>query len=63
MATVLALGFLVFRVIKCNKDYPARVNAALDALNACMVELADFKQFYSESSAKKDVLQSKLEYL
>ena len=62
-ATVLALGFLVFRVLKGNKDYPARVNAAVDTLNACMVELADFRQFYSDSSAKKDVLLSKLEYL
>lgn len=63
VATAIAAAFLVFRIIKSNRDYPARINAALEKLNACMVELADFQQFYAESSAKKDALQSKLEYL
>lgn len=63
VATVLSLGFLIFRIIKANKEFPARVNASVECLNASMAELADFKQFYSESKDKKDVLQSKIEYL
>ena len=63
VATVLSLGFLIFRVIKANKDYPARVNASLSMLNQSMVELADYKQFYIDSSEKKEILLSKVEYL
>ena len=63
VATVVSLGFLVFRVIKANKDYPARVNAAVELLNQSMTELADYKQFFTDSSEKKDVLLSKVEYL
>jgi hypothetical protein len=63
IATVLAIGFLVFRVLKARKAYPQRVNAALENLNNCMNELADFKQFIKESRRKKDKLISELEYL
>lgn len=63
VATAVALGFLVFKVIKANKDYPARVNASLQLLNQSMTELADYRQFYTDSSEKKDVLLSKIEYL
>lgn len=63
VATVLALGFLIFNIIKANKQFPARVKASIDQLNACMMELADFKQFYSEEKDKKELLESKVEYL
>ena len=63
VATALSLVFLIFRVVKTNKEYPARVNGAVSRLNACMMELADFKQFYAEHSEEKGILQSKLEYL
>ena len=63
VATALSVGFLIFRIVKANKQFPARVNAALDKLNACMLELADFKQFYSEEKDKKELLESKIEYL
>ncbi|MBD5459854.1 MAG: hypothetical protein HDR26_02765, partial [Lachnospiraceae bacterium] len=63
VATVLAVGFLIFNVVRANKIFPARMNAALEQLNACMLELADFKQYYSEEKEKKDILQSKVEYL
>ncbi len=62
-ATVVALVFLIFRVVKANKDYPARVNVSLELLNQSMVELADYKQFYTDSTEKKDVLLSKIEFL
>lgn len=62
-ATAVALAFLGFRIFKANKEYPERVNASVDCLNACMTELADYKQFYAENKEKKDVLMRKLEYL
>lgn len=62
-ATALAFGFLVFRVIKANREFPARVNASVEQLNACMAELADFRQYYAEEKEKKVQLQSKVEYL
>lgn len=63
VATALALGFLLFNIIKANKEFPARVNAALEQLNACMMELSDFKQYYAEEKDKKGLLESKVEYL
>lgn len=63
VATVLSLGFLVFNIMKANKKFPTRVNAAVEKLNACMLELADFKQYYAEEKDKKDQLLSKVEYL
>ena len=63
VATVVAIGFLVFSILKAQKAFPARVSAAVEQLNRCMMELADFKQFYAEEKEKKDVLKSKIEYL
>lgn len=63
VATALAVGFLLFRIIKANKDYPKRINASLQNLKNCMTELADFREFYHENKAKKDKLLSNIEYL
>lgn len=63
IVTVVAAGFLAFNILKANKEYPARVKASLDVLNQSMMELADYRQFYEESSDKKDVLLSKIEYI
>lgn len=63
VATALALGFLVFRIIKASKEYPKRVNQSLECLNNCMNELADFKQFYEENKEKKNKLLGDVEYL
>ncbi len=62
-ATVLALGFLVFRIIRANREFAVRVENAVGQLNSCMTELADFKQFYTDEKDKKNQVQSRLEYL
>ena len=54
VATALALGFLVFRVLKALKEYPQRVNAALANLNACMEELGAFRLSFQYNRKKKD---------
>lgn len=58
VATVLAAGFLVWRVLKAIKEYPLRVNAALENLNRCMEEIAEFKHYFADNRRKKaDILR------
>ena len=54
VATVLSVGFLVFRVLKALKEYPNRVNAALASLNRCMEQIAEFKQDFADNRKKKE---------
>ena len=54
VVTVLALGFLVYRVLKAIKEYPIRVNTALANLNRCMEEIATFRQAVADNRLKKD---------
>jgi hypothetical protein len=63
IATGLAAGFLVWRVLKAMKDYPVRIQAALDHLASCMAEIADFRRYYEENRAKKDELLSIVEFI
>lgn len=63
VAAALAAGFLVFHVLRARRMFSMRVNEAVAQLNACMVELADFKQYYAEEKEKKAQVLSKLEYL
>ena len=63
IVTGLAAGFLVFRVLKAMKDYPLRIKAATDNLNAVMGEIAEFKRYYDEQRSKKDALLSAVEFL
>lgn len=63
VATALAAGFLVFRVLKANREFPVRMNAALDNLNKCMSEIAEFRHYYEQNRLKKANLLSMAEYL
>ena len=63
IATVLAAGFLVWRVLKAIKEYPLRVNAALESLNKCMEEIGEFKQYFADNRKKKDDILRLLESL
>lgn len=54
VGTVLALGFLVWRVLKAIKEYPKRVNAALESLNVCLEQIAEFKRTFADNRRKKD---------
>ena len=53
IVTALAAGFVVFRVLKAIKEYPLRVNAAIENLNACMEQIAEFKQHIKDNRRKK----------
>lgn len=63
IATALSIGFLIFNIIRANKEFPVRVDKAVMQLTSCMTELADFKQYYNDEKDKKDQLLSKIEYL
>ena len=48
------IAFLIFRVIKANSDFPKRVEASVDKLRTCMVQLKDFRDyFYTEIEIKE----------
>lgn len=54
VATVLAAGFLAFRIKNAFDEYPRRVNAAIANLDACMEQIAEFKQNFADNRRKKD---------
>lgn len=54
VATVIGGIFLGFRVKKAIDEYPQRVQAAVDNLNKCMEEIAEFKQYFAAQRDKKD---------
>lgn len=63
IVTVLAAGFLGYRVFKAIGSYPARIQAAADDLNAVMNEIAEFRRYYEQERAKKGELLSTVEFL
>lgn len=63
IVTALSAGFLVFRVLSAKKKYRLRIQSAVSNLNACMGEITEFRRYYEEKRAKKDVLLSTVEFL
>lgn len=63
IATVLAGAFLAFRCVKALKDYPQRVQNALDALNSTMAEIIDFRNYFEENCQKKERILSDTEFI
>lgn len=63
VATVAAGAFLAYRCVKAMKEYPKRVNAALEALGRTLSEIAEFRQYFEENSKKKDEVLSAAEFI
>ncbi|XCP84522.1 hypothetical protein ABXS75_15910 [Roseburia hominis] len=63
VATAGAAAVLAFRCIKAMKEYPQRVNAALEALAAVMAEITDFREYFEENTGKKDDVLSSAEFI
>lgn len=63
VVTVIAAGVLGFRCYQAMQEYPRRVNAALEKLNACMAEIAEFRQYFAEKREFKNTLSSKVEFI
>ena len=63
VATAVAAIFLGFRCYKAFKEYPKRVESALDALSRTLAEISDFRQYFEENSQKKDDVLSATEFI
>lgn len=63
VVTVIAAGILGFRCYRAMQEYPRRVNAALEKLNACMAEIAEFRQYFAEKRELKNTLSNKVEFI
>lgn len=63
LATAAALGFLVFRVLRANKEYPARIEAAVASLNETMNEIVNFRLYFRQESAKRDEIVERLSFI
>lgn len=63
LATLASAGFLGYRVYKAIKEYPLRIQSAVEHLNACMGEIVEFRRYYEEQRIKKDELLSTLEFI
>lgn len=63
IATALSLGFLVYRVLTASKSFLKRIDDALANLDSCMMEIAEFRNYYEDNRTKKDNLLSLVEFL
>lgn len=63
IVTAAAGAVLAFRCIKAAKEYPKRVNAALEALGRTLSEITDFRQYFADNSQKKDDVLSSAEFI
>lgn len=63
IATIFSIVLLSFRVIKARKNYPIRIETALNHLNGCMGEIVEFQRYCEEKRVKKDELLSTIEFI
>lgn len=63
VGTAGALGFLVFRIIRANKEYPARIERAVASLNQTMEQIIDFRRFFRQESEKRDEIVERLSFV
>ncbi|MDO4623173.1 MAG: hypothetical protein Q4B22_09490 [Eubacteriales bacterium] len=63
IATVGAGAFLIYRVLKAMKEYPARVNASMHNLHNTLTEISYFRQYFENLSSLKEQVMSETEFL
>lgn len=63
VATAIAGIFLGYRCYKAIKEYPKRVEGALNALQQTLAEISDFRQYFEDNSKKKDEVLSETEFI
>ena len=61
--TLGAAVFLLLRILKANKDYPAMVNGYLNELRGTMTEIMQFRMYYQTEMDKKDYLINTIDSL
>ena len=63
VVSALAVVIMAYRCLKAIKEYPMRVQNALNALQSTLAEIAEFRQYFEENSSKKDVILSETEFI
>lgn len=63
IATVIAGVILGYRCYKAFKEYPKRIEAAINALQQTLAEISEFRQYFEENSMKKDEILSETEFI
>lgn len=63
VATVAAIGFLVFRYMKAQKEYPARIERAVANLNETMTQITAFRRYFREESDKREEIAQRINFI
>ncbi|MBE7070208.1 MAG: hypothetical protein E7386_06875 [Ruminococcaceae bacterium] len=58
--TIAAAGFLLFRILKANKDYPAMIRRNVAALRSTIKDIVEFKVFFKNEMSKHDLLINRI---
>lgn len=58
--TVAAAGFLIFRILKANKDYPEMIRRNVSTLRNTIKDIVDFKVFFKNEMGKHDLLINRI---
>lgn len=61
--TVAAAGFLLFRILKANKDYPAMISKNVTELRNTIKDIVEFKLFFRNEMSKYELLVSRIKNL
>lgn len=63
IATAVAGIVLGFRCFKAFKEYPKRIESAINALQQTLAEISEFRQYFEDNSMKKDAILSETEFI
>lgn len=63
IATVVAGIILGVRCFKAMKEYPKRIQNAVNALQQTLAEISEFRQYFEDNSFKKDEILSETEFI
>ena len=62
VGTALGIIFLGVSIFRALKEFPERVQQAIDNLSETMGEISDFRSFCKEADRNRDMIKEKLEY-
>lgn len=63
VVTAVAVIFLGYRCFKAFKEYPQRVETAINALAQTLAEIGEFRQYFDDNRKKKDEVLSETEFI
>lgn len=63
IVAIACAGFLAFRVIKAQKEYPNRIQKGIENLTTCMDQITEIRRYFEENKTKRETLFSIVDYL